>query len=119
MLSGGPTPATPRRPPPPDRAPRRPPAAGGRSPDVVRGHTPRDPLATPSRRWRAAQTARVEARPAARPAQNGTRRPPQCRRAAETVNVNGRDAVDATCWCKRAPGAKEVTVRLSPVAVGR
>ena len=42
-----------------------------------------------------------------------------CRRAAETVNVNGRDAVGATCWCKRAPGAKEVTVRLSPVAVGR
>jgi len=33
-------------------------------------------------------TARVRARPAARPAQNGTRRPPQRRRAVEIVNVN-------------------------------
>ena len=53
------------------------------------GARPPDPLATPSRRWRAAQTARVEARPAARLAQNGTRRPPQRRRAAERVNANG------------------------------
>src|SRR5450755_4588321 len=37
---------------------------GGRSPHLDRGHVPRAPLATPSRRWRAAQTARVEARPA-------------------------------------------------------
>jgi predicted lactoylglutathione lyase len=56
---------------------------GGQSPGCGPGAHPPDPLATPSRRWRAAQTARVEARPAARPSQNGTRRPPQCRRAAD------------------------------------
>jgi hypothetical protein len=60
----------------------------GQSPHVDRGHIPRGPPGDPSRRWRAAQKARLRARPAARPAQNGTRRPPQRRRAAETVNGN-------------------------------
>ena len=51
----------------------------------------------------------MRARPAARPAQNGTRQPPQRRRAAETVNVN------VSCWSApvfmdegEAPGAMEL-----------
>ena len=40
------------------------------------GTSPGTPLATPSRRWRAAQTARVKARPAARPAQTAAPVPP-------------------------------------------
>ena len=50
------------------------------------GTSPGSPWRPRSRRWRAAQRARVRARPAARSAQHGTRQPPQRRRAAETVN---------------------------------
>ena len=62
--------------------------AGGQSPHVARGHIPRNPLANPLTQMARCATARMRARPAARRAQNGTRRPPQRGRAAETVNVN-------------------------------
>jgi hypothetical protein len=52
------------------------------------GAHPPEPLGDPLTQIARCATARMRARPAARPAQNGTRRPPQRRRAAETVNVN-------------------------------
>jgi hypothetical protein len=93
-------------------------AAGRAEPASGPGARPPGPLATPSRRWRAAQTARVEARPAVRPAQNGTRRPPQTRRAAETVNVNGTGGClwsGAAVVQAQAPSAKKATARQSVV----
>ena len=60
---------------------------GAAEPDVGPGAHPREPPGDPtSRRWRAAQTARVRARPAARPAQTARAGRPQRRRAAERVN---------------------------------
>ena len=89
------------------------------------GTSPGTPLATPSRRWRAAQTARVRARPAARPAQNCTRRPPQRLRAAETANGNGRRVrystpmVGAACGCKQAPGVRSYGAAVTLLLSGR
>ncbi len=53
-----------------------------------RGHIPPEPPGDPLTQMARCATARMRVRPAARPARNGTRRTPQRRRAAETVNVN-------------------------------
>jgi hypothetical protein len=63
-------------------------ARGGQSPHVDRGHIPRDSPGDPLTQMARCTKARMRARPAARLAQNGTRRPPERRRAAETVNVS-------------------------------
>ena len=80
----------------------------GQSPHVDPGYNPPGPRGDPLTQMARCATARVRARPAARPAQNGTRQPPQRRRAAETVNVN------VGCWSAlvfmdegEAPGAME------------
>ena len=51
------------------------------------GGTSPGPPGDPSRRWRAAQTARIRARPAVRPAQTARADRPSNRRAAETVTA--------------------------------
>ncbi len=98
-LSGRPV-STPRMRSPSNRGVRAEPACGP-------GAHPRTPWRPPHADG-ALRKARVRVRPAARPAQNGTRQPPQRRRAAETVNVN------VSCWSApvlmdegEAPGAME------------
>jgi len=70
------------------------------------GHFLRTP-GDPSRSWRAAQTAGVRAPPAARTGTNGRRRPPQRRRAAKKVNVNGDGR-------RRSEGDRVALQRASP-----
>ncbi len=93
---------------------------GGQSPACGPvAHPPEPPGPSSPQQMARCATAGMRAGPAARPAQNGTRRPPQRRRAAETVNVNVSCLVPAQFFAGSARAECNVVMaRRSPLVLG-